>query len=77
VVGSIANDAEQAQTYCANEDGSVALASEAQLAAFADALRPVEATIAMDAMSKQLIAQIRAQAKDLPGAVPTVACGNP
>jgi len=76
IVGIIA-DAEQAQTYCSDDGGSVALASETQLAAFVDALRPIEATIAQNALSKSLIATIRAQTEDLPAADPTVACGEP
>jgi TRAP-type C4-dicarboxylate transport system substrate-binding protein len=77
VIDGIVADAEQAQTYCSDEDGSVALASETQLAAFIDALLPIEATIAENALAKDLIATIRAQTKDLPVAVPTVACGKP
>ncbi|HEY0464558.1 MAG TPA: TRAP transporter substrate-binding protein DctP [Polyangiaceae bacterium] len=77
VVDGIVADAEQAQTYCSDDGGSVALASETQLAAFSDALRPIEATIAENALSKKLIATIRTQTLSLPAAEPTVACGQP
>jgi TRAP-type C4-dicarboxylate transport system substrate-binding protein len=77
VVDGIIADAEQAQTYCSDEDGSVALASETQLAAFIDVLGPIEASIAENALSKNLIATIRTKTMGLPAADPTVACGKP
>jgi TRAP-type C4-dicarboxylate transport system substrate-binding protein len=60
VLGGIMSEAEQAQRLCADGRGSVALASTAQLADFAAALRPIAASIERDPVAKDLVARIRA-----------------
>jgi TRAP-type C4-dicarboxylate transport system substrate-binding protein len=74
VVDGIVPDADQAKTYCAEAGGSVALASEAQLAEFADALRPVAEAIERDPVTKDLIARIRAMPATPTNTAPIAAC---
>ena len=59
VVDAIVSDAAQAKTYCETEGGSVALADEAGVAAFASALAPVVTELERDAATKDLVARIR------------------
>lgn len=61
-----------AQEFCAAR-GSVALASEADLAALAGAVQPVYDTLEQDAVTKSLIAGIRRMKAEIPGAAPGVA----
>ena len=60
VLGGIMSEADQATRFCADGGGSVALASTAQLAEFAAALRPITTSIERDPLAKDLVARIRA-----------------
>ena len=75
LVKDIVPDAVQAQGYCRDEHGSVAIASADQVKAFQTALAPVEATIVANPVSKSLVADLRAMVKDLPAGAPVEACG--
>ncbi len=67
VVDSIVSDVAQAKIYCDQAGGSVALADEAGMQAFASALAPVVADLEQNATTKRLVERIRALQKPEPG----------
>lgn len=75
VVSSTTSDGELAKKYCASV-GSIVTASNADLAAFADAARPVYNELEQDRTTKQLIDSIRTLKADATPATTVAPCDN-
>jgi TRAP-type C4-dicarboxylate transport system substrate-binding protein len=73
VVAATVDDATQAKAYC-EETGSVALASDEQLAAFDEAAEPIYAQLEQDPATASLIARIRELKEKTAPAPPVTAC---
>ena len=68
-------EAERARRFCA-DDGRVTLAPAAVVAQLEAAARPVYAELERDARTRELIAGIRALARDVEAAPAPAACGG-
>jgi hypothetical protein len=77
VIDAIVPDATQAAGYCSVNGGTVALATDADLAAIAAALQPVRTKLENDPVTRQLIADIAAATSGMAARNEVVACSPP
>jgi len=76
VLTKIVPEPEAAASYC-DRGGTVVVAPESDLAALADAARPVYESLLDDPRTAEVIARIQALRRQLPPPVPIEPCGRP